>query len=99
MPDQSTEGDTPAANLLQVFVNIYRPLNGACGSVYTTRELADQWAGRGRLACVEVCTSRARALMTFVLELPWPPSVNEANTCRQEPQDGEAAAVRQPCTS
>ncbi|MCA6114274.1 hypothetical protein J6524_04935 [Bradyrhizobium sp. WSM 1738] len=36
------------------FVNLYRPLMGACGSVYTSRELADQMAGRDRLACVEV---------------------------------------------
>lgn len=36
------------------FVNLYRPLNGACGSVYSTRELADQMAGRDRLRCVEI---------------------------------------------
>jgi len=36
------------------FVNLYRPLMGACGSVYSSRELADQMAGRDRLACLEV---------------------------------------------
>lgn len=37
-----------------VWVNVYRPLNGACGSVWATRELADRMAGRDRLDCVEV---------------------------------------------
>lgn len=36
------------------FVNLYRPLMGAVGSVYLSREQADQEAGRDRLACVEV---------------------------------------------
>jgi hypothetical protein len=36
------------------WVNLYRPLMSACGSVYPSRELADQMAGRDRLACVEV---------------------------------------------
>lgn len=36
------------------FVNIYTPVNGACGSVYESRELADQMAGKGRLACKEI---------------------------------------------
>ncbi|MES2602120.1 MAG: hypothetical protein V4602_15060 [Pseudomonadota bacterium] len=36
------------------YVNIYRGLAGACGSVYETRELADQMAGQGRIACKEV---------------------------------------------
>lgn len=40
--------------LKRVFVNIYPPLNGACGAAYATRELAEQWAGRSRIACVEV---------------------------------------------
>lgn len=35
------------------FANIYRPLIGSCGQVYATEELADQMAGRGRIACVE----------------------------------------------
>lgn len=37
-----------------VFINIYRPFAGACGSVYSSRALADQMAGRDRLACIEV---------------------------------------------
>lgn len=36
------------------FVNIYPPMVGACGAVYETRELADQMAGRNRLACKEI---------------------------------------------
>ncbi|WP_375413072.1 hypothetical protein [uncultured Bradyrhizobium sp.] len=36
------------------FVNIYSPLIGACGSVYENRELADQMAGKNRLACKEI---------------------------------------------
>ena len=36
------------------WVNLYRPLMSACGSVYPSRELADQMARRDRLACVEV---------------------------------------------
>lgn len=34
------------------YANIYAPFAGSCGSVYETRELADQMAARGRLACV-----------------------------------------------
>jgi hypothetical protein len=34
------------------YANIYPPVIGSCGSVYATRELADQFAGRDRLACV-----------------------------------------------
>ena len=33
--------------------NVYRSLNGAMGSVHSSRDLADQQAGRGRLACIE----------------------------------------------
>jgi hypothetical protein len=36
------------------FVNVYRPGRDALGSVFPSRELADQIAGRDRLACVEV---------------------------------------------
>jgi len=36
------------------FVNIYSPVNGACGAVYATRDLADRLAGKGRLACKEI---------------------------------------------
>lgn len=39
----------------KVFVNIYwPPLIGAMGAVYHSRELADQMAGRNRIACKEV---------------------------------------------
>lgn len=38
----------------KVWINVYRPAIGACGSVYASRELADQMAGRDRLACIEV---------------------------------------------
>lgn len=34
------------------YANIYAPFAGSCGSVYETRELADQMAARGRLACI-----------------------------------------------
>jgi|GEM_PF-2872848 len=37
-----------------VWVNVYRPLMGACGTVWATRELADQMAARNRIACVPV---------------------------------------------
>jgi hypothetical protein len=36
------------------WVNVYRPLMAALGSVYSSREHADHLAGRDRLACVEV---------------------------------------------
>lgn len=37
------------------YVNIYgRPLVGAAGAVYITRSLADQMAGRDRIACKEI---------------------------------------------
>lgn len=36
------------------FVNIYPPVNGACGAVYETRALADQLAGKNRLARKEI---------------------------------------------
>jgi hypothetical protein len=34
------------------FANLYPPLIGSCGHVYASRYLADQMAGRDRLACV-----------------------------------------------
>lgn len=37
-----------------VWVNLYRETIGSCGSAYTSKELADQMAGRDRLACVRV---------------------------------------------
>ena len=36
------------------WVNIYRGVAGSAGSAYETRELADQMAGRGRIACKEI---------------------------------------------
>lgn len=43
----------------KLFVNIYRPFAGQIGTAYATRELADQMAARGRLACIEVQLSHA----------------------------------------
>ncbi len=34
------------------YANIYPPVIGSCGHVYATRQLADQMAGRDRIACV-----------------------------------------------
>lgn len=39
---------------MRIFVNVYRALNGAMGSVYASRELADWMAGCGRLICLEI---------------------------------------------
>ena len=39
------------------WVNIYRGLAGACGSVYESREMADQMAGRNRIACKTLIAS------------------------------------------
>lgn len=36
------------------FVNVYRGLLAACGTVHPSRELADQAAAKNRVACVEV---------------------------------------------
>lgn len=36
------------------WVNIYHGISGSSGSVYETRELADQMAGRGRIACKQI---------------------------------------------
>ncbi len=46
---------------MKAWANIYRPLNGALGSVYTSRRLADQMAGRDRIACVEIDLPREAA--------------------------------------
>lgn len=37
----------------KVWANVYSSLNGARGSLWDSKELAD-WFGRGRLACVEI---------------------------------------------
>lgn len=37
-----------------MWVNVYSPVIGSLGSAYGTRGLADQMAGRGRIACVKV---------------------------------------------
>lgn len=51
----STEDETlTASGKLRAFLNIYPPLIGACGSAYKTRLVADQMAGRNRIACIEV---------------------------------------------
>lgn len=34
-----------------VWLNYHKPLVGAVGGVYLTKELADQFAGRSRYAC------------------------------------------------
>jgi hypothetical protein len=39
------------------WVNIYRGIAGSCGSVYESREMADQMAGRNRLACKALIAS------------------------------------------
>lgn len=38
----------------KLFVNVYQPLIGQVGTAYSTRKLADQMAGRFRLACIEI---------------------------------------------
>lgn len=38
----------------KIFVNIYSPFAAQVGTAYETKELADQMAARGRLACIEV---------------------------------------------
>lgn len=38
----------------KIFVNLYSPFAAQVGTAYETRELADQMAARGRLACLEV---------------------------------------------
>lgn len=51
------------------WANIYKPVIGACGHVYMSRQLADQMAAPGRLACV-----------AFEVELP-----NEDSTDDERP--------------
>jgi len=34
------------------YANIYQPFAGSCGHVYETRQLAEQMAARGRIACI-----------------------------------------------
>lgn len=38
----------------KIYVNIYSPFAAQVGTAYETREIADQMAARGRLACIEV---------------------------------------------
>jgi hypothetical protein len=45
----------------KIYVNIYQPFAGQIGTAYATRELADQMAARGRLACVEIDNLRGTA--------------------------------------
>lgn len=53
MTEASGETMTGARSF-KAWANVYRSLNGAMGSVYASRELADQQAAYGRLACVEI---------------------------------------------
>lgn len=46
--------EKPGPKVQKVWINFYKPFVGACGSVYSSRKLADQMAGRDRLACKEV---------------------------------------------
>lgn len=50
----TTDETLIATGKLRAFVNIYPPMVGACGSAYKTRELADQFAGSSRIACIEI---------------------------------------------
>lgn len=45
----------------RIFVNVYSPFAGQIGTAYATKQLADQMAARGRLACVEVDALRGTA--------------------------------------
>lgn len=38
----------------KAWANVYSEFRGALGSIHATREIADQQAARGRLACVEI---------------------------------------------
>lgn len=58
---------------VRYFANIYRPMIGACGHVYASEELADQMAGRDRIACVE-----------FEFELPEDGGTNADNEQNSE---------------
>lgn len=50
---------------MRIFVNVYRSLNGAMGSVWASKKLAD-WFGRGRLACVEITFNGERGVVVSV---------------------------------
>lgn len=45
----------------KLFLNVYPPFASQIGTAYPTRALADQMAGRGRLACIEVDLARGSA--------------------------------------
>lgn len=47
------EGGVIVPRPLKFYANVYPSLNGARGSLWDSKELAD-WFGRGRLACVEI---------------------------------------------
>ncbi|MGJ4954607.1 hypothetical protein ACQR1H_03105 [Bradyrhizobium sp. HKCCYLRH2015] len=46
---------------MKLWANVYVPLNGAMGSIYATRALADQMAGRDRITCIEINIPRDAA--------------------------------------
>jgi len=37
-----------------MWVNVYRPFVESVGNAYASKDLADKWAGAGRIACIEV---------------------------------------------
>lgn len=49
----------------KVWANVYSSLNGARGSVWDSKKLAD-WFGRGRLACVEIEFDGERGVVVSV---------------------------------
>lgn len=49
----------------KVWANVYSSLNGARGSLWDSKELAD-WFGRGRLACVEIAFDGDRCVVVSV---------------------------------
>jgi hypothetical protein len=46
------EGRSVSGEPMKLYANVYRSVNGAMGSVYATRELADRMVGRDRLDCI-----------------------------------------------
>lgn len=54
----------------KLYVNVYAAFAGQSGTAYATRELADQMAARGRLACVEVDLA-SRTVGTIITATPF----------------------------
>lgn len=44
----------PEREKRKMWVNVYRPFVESVGNAYASKELADKWAGAGRIACIEV---------------------------------------------